>query len=204
VLVDKQGWEKRSQRLRGLPGATRLEREAEALAAGLPSPPPERGRSIAERSDGNREGVERIEQIGNQQETHTPTLPLPEGGSMAAVPSPVERLEALVVQEIADLEAARDLRGGKRVSGAGAERTAQALASLTRTLQTIRRMRGEQPADHLRDDEFEGLDIDEQRELLAYRIDSLVTEWLAEEEQTKAAEAAAAAASVATSTTAAG
>jgi len=46
-LVDKQGWEKRSQRLRGLPGAMRLEREAEALAAALPSPSPERVAPIA-------------------------------------------------------------------------------------------------------------------------------------------------------------
>jgi len=176
VLVDKQGWEKRSQRLRGLPGAMRLEREAEALAAALPSPSLERVPPIA------------TNEIESEQEAPTPTLPLSAGGSTSAERTPVERLEALVVQEIADLESARDLRGGRRVSAAGAERSAQALASLTQTLQTIRRMRGEDPASDFDD---EGLDIDEQREQLAYRIEALVTEWLAED--ARDAEAAAAA-----------
>jgi hypothetical protein len=191
VLVDKQSWEKRSQRLRGLPSAMRLEPEAEALAAAaVSSPPPERRSSIAEQSDGNQVEVMETAQIESQQETPTPTLPPSGGGSAPAAPSPIERLEALVVQEIADLESARDLRRGKRVSGAGTERTAQALASLTRTLQTIRRMRGDQPADQPGYDEFDGLDIDQQRELLAHRIDALVDEWLAEEARDPAAAAA--------------
>ncbi len=185
VMVDKQGWEKRSQRLRGLPRAVRLEREAEALAAGgLSSPPPERGRSDAgacAASGGGRVGVNgTTEQIESRQTT--PTFPLSRGGreaaplaapagggepaALAAEQTPVARLEALVVREIADLESARDLRGGKRVSGAGAERTAQALASLTRTLQTIRAMRGESVPD---DDEIE--DIDAFRLRLAKKIE---------------------------------
>jgi len=49
-------------------------------------------------------------------------------------------------------------------------------------------MRGEDPASDFDD---EGLDIDEQREQLAYRIEALVTEWLAED--ARDAEAAAAA-----------
>ncbi len=69
----------------------------------------------------------------------------PTAGARGLEPSPIERLEALVVQEIADLESARELRAGKRMSGAGIERTAQALVSLTHTLQTIRSMRGERP-----------------------------------------------------------
>ena len=36
MLVDKQGWDKRSQRLRGMPRAARLEQEAEALAKAQP------------------------------------------------------------------------------------------------------------------------------------------------------------------------
>ena len=84
-----------------------------------------------------------------------------------------------MVQEIADLESARELRGGKRLSGAGAERTAQALASLTRTLQTIRAMRGDRPA---MSDPYESpQDIDAQRDELAYRIEALVDEWLADD-----------------------
>lgn len=168
VLVDKQGWEKRSQRLRGLPRAARLEREAEVLAGGTV---PLSGRGS--------EAAPLVARAGGGEPTVEASGP---------EPSPVARLEALVVQEIADLESARDLRGGKRVSGAGAERTAQALASLTNTLQTIRRMRGEQPASDFADD---AVDIDEQREQLAYRIESLVSEWLAEDERTAAAEAAA-------------
>ena len=72
-----------------------------------------------------------------------------------------------MVLEIADLESARDVRGGKRLSGAGAERTAQALASLTRTLQTIRAMRGEGA---VHDDDVEE-DIDAFRLRLAKKID---------------------------------
>ena len=55
----------------------------------------------------------------------------------------------------------------KRRSGAGAERTAQALASLTRTLQTIRAMRGEAVVHD--DDVVE--DIDAFRLRLAKKID---------------------------------
>jgi hypothetical protein len=94
---------------------------------------------------------------------------VPAAGSETAEQSAVERLEQLVRLEIADLESARELRGGKRVSGAGAERTAQALASLTRTLQTIRAMRGERTA---ADDQ--PVDIDERRRRLAARIREFV------------------------------
>ena len=155
VMVDKQGWEKRSQRLRGLPGAMRLQRQAEALAAAVPPA---------------------------AQEPRDPSPPLAapaDGGAQ----TPIERLERLVTLEIADLESARELRGGKRVSGAGAERSAQALASLTRTLQTIRAMRGERMPAAFDDD----ADLDAQRDALAYRIDALVAEWRAEEEREKAA-----------------
>jgi transposase-like protein len=141
VLVDKHAFEKRSQRLRGMPRAARLEREAEALAADVPSP----------------------EKEPPTPDPSPPLAALAGGGEQ----TPVERLEQLVVQEIADLESARDLRGGKRLSGAGAERTAQALASLTRTLQTVRAMRGEAVA-HA-DEVVE--DIDAFRLRLAKKID---------------------------------
>ena len=64
VMVDKQGWEKRSQRLRGLPRALRLQREAEALAAGVvppeekePPPPTPPRRSFRSRVEGSRRPV---------------------------------------------------------------------------------------------------------------------------------------------------
>jgi len=151
AIAGREGWEKRSQRLRGLPRAVRLEREAEALAA---MPPAKEEPPTPDPSP--------------------PLVSLAGGGEPTALPpgedkTPVERLERLVVQEIADLESARDLRGGKRVSGAGAERTAQALASLTRTLQTIRTMRGENAGV---DDEIE--DIDAFRLRLAQKIEAFL------------------------------
>ena len=185
VMVDKQGWEKRSQRLRGLPGAMRLQREAEALAADLPSAEknplltPAPSPPLAEPVIGPaREG--RTGWLAGEGEITV-------AGSGAQ--TPIERLERLVTLEIADLESARELRGGKRVSGAGAERTAQALASLTRTLQTIRAMRGERTPAMF--DQADDADLDAQREALAYRIDALVAEWRAEEEREKAAAEAA-------------
>jgi hypothetical protein len=202
-LVDKHGFEKRSQRLRGLPRAMHLQREAEALAArgsanseetAVPSftgaegnasarvetpralsPCAEREKSLAE---GGRMAVFEDGRSANLETPPTPDLTLSGrrsesarsgDGPANAVQSPIERLERLVVQEIADLESARDLRAGKRVSGAGAERTAQALASLTRTLQTIRAMRGETVAV---DDEVE--DIDAFRLRLAKKIEDFL------------------------------
>jgi hypothetical protein len=184
VMVDKQGWEKRSQRLRGLPPALRLEKEAEALAAigTLPAPTRSLSGEASEAAVGNDDphGLAASKALP----TPDPSPPLvarADGGEPSAVPrgaepSPIERLERLVVQEIADLESARDLRGGKRVSGAGAERAAQALASLTRTLQTIRTMRGgpEAPGD-------QPVDIDERRRRLAERIRAFVRSRRAEE-----------------------
>lgn len=153
VLVDKHAFEKRSQRLRGRPRAARLEQEAEALAAGV------------------------VPSVAKEPPTPEPSPPLATlagGGESTAVSaeaelSPIERLEALVVQEIADLESAREVRGGKRLSGAGAERTAQALASLTNTLRTIRRMRGETEPP-----EQPERTIDEFRDALAARIEAIV------------------------------
>lgn len=167
VMVDKQGWEKRSQRLRGLPRALRLQREAEALAAGV-VPPEEKEPPAPDPSP------PLVSLAGGGE---------PTAGARGLEPSPIERLEALVVQEIADLESARELRAGKRTSGAGAERTAQALASLTRTLQTIRSMRGERPP--VTFDAPDDIDLDAQREALAYRIEALVAEWRAEEDREK-------------------
>ena len=180
MLVDKQGWEKRSQRLRGLPRAMRLQHEAEALAAAQPpkhdtaAPTEPVSGEVSERAFAGCGAAE----DKNEPPTPAPSPPLVAlaGGGETAVAggaerTAIERLEALVVQEIADLESARELRGGKRVSGAGAERTAQALASLTRTLQTIRTMRGETSV--ICDDDMPE-DIDAFRLRLAKKIEDFL------------------------------
>jgi transposase-like protein len=178
-LVEKQSWTKRSQRQRDCPPTLRnVLAEAEALAA---LPPPERGRAcpgLDPRSDGEavRVGVA-------SEQTPTPTLPLAGGGS-PAVPgaegeptlSPAERLEALVVKEIAAEEATRaELETRPRARGES-ERCARTLSILTQTLHTLQRLPGGQGSGtrvcDCDDDMPE--DMDAFRDELARRIDAFV------------------------------
>ena len=131
-LVRKHDWTQRSKRMHDSPPALRLLGEAQALVAA--SPPPERGRSICEAN-----------QVGVEQATPSPTLPLAGGGSAPAQtePSltPVERLEALVVKELEAEETARAELVLRPRTRHDAERCARTLSVLTQTLQTLQRMR---------------------------------------------------------------
>ena len=158
-LVTKHRWAKRSKRVRDLPRAQRLLEEAKALAADLP--PPERERPDCEAV---RVGVPR-------EETPTQTLPLSGGGSLSAI----DRIEALVVKEIEAEETVRKLFRGKRRVATTSERNARTLATLTQTLQALKRLRaGSLPGTGPSTDDDMPQDIDEFRHDLARRIDAFV------------------------------
>ena len=106
-----------------------------------------------------------------------PSQPLPP--SEAGV-SAVERIEKLVEKEIAAEEAARAQLGRLPRTRADAERAARTLATLTQTLNALRRLRC---GTDRRDDDYDDMpeDIDAFRNELARRIDAFVTSRMGEE-----------------------
>jgi len=144
-LVEREGWKKRSLRRRGAPDAPRIA-EATALMATLPP----------RASAANREAA-------------------PSGEAAAPLPgerSAAERLEALLMQEIAAEEAARAELGDLPRLRAEADSCTRRLAILTQTLKTLRGIAP--PAKD--DDDPAPRDIDELRNELARRIRALVLE----------------------------
>lgn len=151
-LVEREGWSKRSQRPRGR-ASRDLMIEAEQLVASLPS----------------RGGPAVI----------APEVPMfpaiaGEAGPTPAPLSPAARLEALIVKEIDAEEAIRaDLDTLPRMRGE-AERCARTLAVLTQTLQTLRKLKAEEPppdgvCPHCGDDDLPA-DVDAMRMEFARRI----------------------------------
>jgi hypothetical protein len=180
-LVEKQRWRKRSQRQRDCPPTLRhILAEAEALVA--EALPPHGG------AEGRREPPDASRGAGGNPsppaETPAPTLPLSggartdalaEGG--AAMLSPAERLEALVVKEIAAEEVMRaELETRPRARGES-ERCARTLSTLAQTLQALQRLRGgAEPGTRVCDCDDDDMpeDIDAFRIELARRINAFV------------------------------
>lgn len=150
-MRDREGWTRRSERVRDVPAATRALEEATALLAARagaqtsplpPADPPLSG-----------EGEE-------------PSAP---------APSPIERIEKLVERELAAEEAVRAQLGPLARAPADAERSARTLATLTQTLHALARLRGGAAPDQGSDDDDDiPADIDEFRRDLARRIDAFV------------------------------
>jgi hypothetical protein len=164
-MVSVHGWRKRSLRTQGLPIAVQLLEEAKALT--LPS---------AHSRDSGNPDLNGKEELG-------PRFRGDERMECAYErenPSPLDRLEALVVKEIDAEEAAHAQRRGKHSVAKASERSARTLATLTQTLHTLQRMRAGLPTEHesYNDDIARARDlprdIDEFRRDLARRIDAFV------------------------------
>jgi len=160
-LVERHGWVKRSQRKRGRPEAT-LVSEAQALMDSLQT----RGGVIA---DG-----------GLAFSLEAPPDPSPpraarvEGGEQTAA----ERIEALLLKEIAAEEVAREALGNEPRLRTEADACARRLAVMTQTLQTLQKIREAQPRANARCQcsEYDDLpdDLDALRDELARRIEAFM------------------------------
>lgn len=184
----KDGWAKRCERVRGLPDAVQLLEEVKALSQtisplSLPIRHPEARAKRASKGDGPdklfTEGPH-LSRLGEER-----LAPQNDGSSDAALVegesgSPVDRLEALVMNAIATEEAGKAQFVGKRRTATVSERSARTLATLTQTLRALRQMRnGALPdTESLNDDSNDRddmpRDIDEFRRDLARRIDAFV------------------------------
>ncbi|MEJ2379132.1 MAG: hypothetical protein P8Y53_22160 [Pseudolabrys sp.] len=153
ALVEKEGWLKRSQRPRGSPAAPRLA-EATALMASLPPRPT--GAAASEPVPADRASLP------------PPAASVPDDERTAA-----ERLEALLVQEIAAEEAARAELGTLPRLRTEADGCARRLAVLTQTLKTLRAIPAAAPP---APDDHAPQNIDEFRETLARRIQAFIAE----------------------------
>ncbi len=157
-MVEREGWSMRSERPpRTLPPAARLLEEARALAG------QEAGAAAEDRPQ---QPPAAAPARDTDQETNDSR-------------SAIDRLEALVMKEIAAEEATRaELRGAPR-SRSEARDVTRNLSTLTQTLQTLRRMRAGEKTDgacancRCHDDDFPE-DIDAFRDALADRIDAFV------------------------------
>jgi hypothetical protein len=150
-MRNREGWTRRSERVRDLPPAMRALQEATALLA-APSP-------AAVTAAGATAGA-------------ADAAPAP---AASAAPSAIARIERLVEKELAAEEAVRAQLGPLPRAPADAERSARTLATLTQTLQALARLRcGLPPDGGFDDDDDMPRDIDEFRRDLARRIDAFV------------------------------
>jgi hypothetical protein len=154
ALVEKEGWQKRSQRQRGSPAAPGLA-EASALLAALPP----RGSDASPASE---------ESMTASGANPTAIAPPADDERSAAV-----RLEALLLQEIAAEEAARAELGTLPRLRAEADGCARRLATLTQTLKALRAIPATPSARQIEYDDMPE-DIDEFRENLARRIEAFM------------------------------
>lgn len=149
-MIDREGWQKRSERVQDLPPAARLLGEATALL------------SEAARRE-NTEGLA----------PSPPLAALAGEGQPNGTPTAIERLERLVEKEITAEEAVRARLGPLPRNAADAERTARILSTLTQTLHALQRLRGGFAADTPADDDIPR-DINEFRRELARRIEAFL------------------------------
>jgi hypothetical protein len=170
---DRDGWARRSERVRDVPPAMRALQEATALLARPPAATEDGAVGWAKRSvptipsphvEAPHDGV----RVGTAPSAPLPTLP-------ETAPSAIERIERLVEKELAAEEAVRAQLGPLPRPPADAERAARTLATLTQTLHALARLRCGQPPDLGSDDDDDmPRDIDEFRRDLARRIDAFV------------------------------
>jgi hypothetical protein len=159
-------WARRCERLRGLPVALQLLEQTKVLAASGPHPSRLGAARLAPSGQSPRAGSQ------DDGARPIPTLPLAEGGSQ----SPIDQIEALVVNAIADEKAARTQFVGQRHSATASERSARTLATLTQTLRALQQMRTGKPLEPEMNDDDDDIprDLDEFRIDLARRIDAFV------------------------------
>ncbi|AXK83559.1 hypothetical protein DW352_25355 [Pseudolabrys taiwanensis] len=162
-LVERHGWVKRSQRRHGRPEAS-LVSEAQALMESLQT----------------RTGV--VADNGLAFPLEAPPTPDPsppraarvEGGEQTAA----ERIEALLLKEIAAEEVAREALGNEPRLRTEADACARRLAVMTQTLQTLQKIREAQPMANARCQcsEYDDLpdDLDALRDELARRIEAFM------------------------------
>ncbi len=149
-MVQVEGWRKRSEQRHGLPVAVQLLEDAKALSA--------------ERCH-YREGGNPVIAEAAAKELD----PRLRGDNRDA--SAIDRIEALVVKEIAAAEAARAHVTDKRQLAKVSENSARTLATLTQTLRTLQQMRtGKSAETEMTDYDDMPRDIDEFRHALARRI----------------------------------
>ncbi len=147
TLAEKNGWKKRSARLREKPSTFGLTAEAEALMASLPPQASARRDDVA----------------------FAPAVEESPGTSSAAA-----RLEALVLKEIAAEEAARADLGDLPRLRAEADSCVRRLAILSQTLQTVQRVRESENGGARGYQASSPEDLDARREALARRIEAFM------------------------------
>ena len=125
-MVEREGWSKRSERPpRNLPPAARLMEEVRSLA--------DERRAAAAEAEAQPAPVAAPAQDANQEVNDSR--------------SAIDRIEALVMKEIAAEEAARAVLRGAPRSRSEARDVTRNLSTLTQTLQTLRRMRAGEKTD---------------------------------------------------------
>jgi hypothetical protein len=131
-MVEREGWSMRSERPpRNLPPAARLFEEARTLAN-------QKAGATAAEDDARQAPTAAAAQDANQEANQEA-----DNDSRSAV----DRLEALVMKEIAAEEAARSVLRGAPRSRSEARDVTRNLSTLTQTLQTLRRMRAGEKTD---------------------------------------------------------
>jgi hypothetical protein len=179
TLVYRYGWARRSERVRGCPRETQLLQAAEALAATYtPLIPAQAGIQQSHLDADNCRPGSPLSR-GRAVDFVGPAPPLADGsthtGEVNATLSPAERLEALVVKEIAAEEAVRAHLQGEPRRRAEAERCARTLSILAQTLRSLQQQRcGRSTDDETIHDDDMPADIDEFRRALARRIEAFV------------------------------
>jgi transposase-like protein len=169
TLARKNGWSPRSQRMRECPPLMQLQEDAAALVDALPE------RAIE---------AQQVTPSRNGTLTHiaipSPTLPVSGGGSEAVPPaltastlSPVERIEALILKELAAEEARRSALGTRPRPAYEMERCARTLAVMTQTLERLQRLHTKSGGQD-DDDDPVPKDMDAFRDELARRIEGFV------------------------------
>ena len=176
-LREREGWPKRNERIHGVPPAVQALRETEALLAVSPLPPRSGGEGGARSAPGGGRPCE-DESLPPTPDPSPPLATLVGGGESAPppLPSALERIERLVLRELAAEEAAREQLGPLPRTSADAQRCAGTLATLTQTLHALARLRGGFLPDQgsSNDDDDMPANIDDFRNELARRIDAFV------------------------------
>jgi hypothetical protein len=154
TLARKNGWSPRSQRMRECPPLMQLQEDTAALVAALPE-----------------RAIEAQQVTPSHNATPSPTLPLSGGGSDL---SPLARIEALILKELAAEEARRGVLGTRPRPAYEMERCARTLAVMTQTLERLQRLQPKSDGGKTGDDNQPPRDMDAFRDELARKINGLI------------------------------
>jgi len=160
-LALRENWKRRKQP-HDLSPAAKLLMQAESLSGPEPLQSAEQAGPV--RADTDQQGPDGAALIPSVESTLPPLPPHEET---------IERLHRAVLKELSAVETMRAALGREPQSPIDAERTARTLASLTATLQNLRRMQCAMPKTGPYDDDIPA-DIGEFRKELARRIEAFV------------------------------